>query len=331
MLLLQGFGIRSAYLYAMIHGALLIGIVGHELATFGSEHKERISFIPAYLFTLPIFMCFGVEAVTTVSLNRLRDAEDQTLDIFTPLTGRMGKDAPGEFIVATISSACGLTFFPPLTPMFHRLSRRSQRITIVLLLLATAIVAGVFTNPNWKTYDSMHPKRAGVQYTYNVSLPTVTRLTAQHTTGLETANLAFMDSGPEFDFVAAVHERYGTEAPVVETVMNKNNTDWDVLYPISSFLKTFRFTLPPTEPSFTWPEMGISVKESSKTAGVRDLQIRLDFVSRTHSSKLIPIRPAWSGPCWHSMPRLSTGHSISPHPKDTSDITSKLPQQWMTL
>lgn len=169
MLLLQGFGIRSAYLYAMIHGALLIGIVGHELATFGSEHKERISFIPAYLFTLPIFMCFGVEAVTTVSPKRLRDADNQTLDIFTPLTGRMGKDAPGEFIVATISSACGLTFFPPLTPMFHRLSRRSQRITIVLLLLATAIVAGVFTNPNWKTYDSMHPKRAGVQYTYNVS------------------------------------------------------------------------------------------------------------------------------------------------------------------
>jgi hypothetical protein len=140
-----------------------------------------------------------------------------------------------------------------------------------------------------------------------------------------------MDSGPEFDFIAAVRERYGTDSPVVETVMNKNNTDWDVLYPISSFLKTFRFVLPPTEPSFAWPEMGISVKESSKISGVRDLQIRLDFVSCTQSSKLISIRPAWSGPCWHSMPRLSTGHSISPHPRDTSDITSKLPQRWMTL
>jgi hypothetical protein len=26
----------------------------------------------------------------------------------------------------------------------------------------------VFAGPWWKSYDAMHPKRAGVQYTYNV-------------------------------------------------------------------------------------------------------------------------------------------------------------------
>lgn len=85
-----------------------------------------------------------------------------------------------------------------------------------------------------------------------------------------------MDSGPEFDFVDALHARYGTDQPVEKTIMNKANPDWDVLYPVSSFLDTYRFNLPQTP--FEWPSMGIQVNETVK-GDVRVVDLSLDFVS----------------------------------------------------
>jgi len=102
-------------------------------------------------------MVLAIEAVTS------------TLDIFTPLTGRTGKEAPSEIIVAVISSIISLIFFPSVIPLFHRLSRRSQRYTLISLAALTVAVIAVFAGPFWETYDFMHPKRMGMQYNYNVS------------------------------------------------------------------------------------------------------------------------------------------------------------------
>lgn len=81
----------------------------------------------------------------------------------------MGKDAPAEFIIATISSICTIIFTPPLLPLFHRFSRPAQRRVLGALGIFTVAVIVLFAGPWWNTYDSMHPKRAGFQYTYNVS------------------------------------------------------------------------------------------------------------------------------------------------------------------
>lgn len=79
----------------------------------------------------------------------------------------MGKAAPSEFIIASISAGVCFVFFPPLIPLFHRISHRSQRRVILFLALATlSAFAFLVSGP---TYDSMHPKRVGVQYAYNVS------------------------------------------------------------------------------------------------------------------------------------------------------------------
>jgi hypothetical protein len=80
-----------------------------------------------------------------------------------------------------------------------------------------------------------------------------------------------MDSGPEYDFVQALHERYGTDSPV-------QDPDWDVLYPISSFLDTYRFELPVND--FVWPRADFSV-QSSIGDGTRKLDLRLNFVRLT--------------------------------------------------
>jgi len=163
MLLLQWVGIRSAYIYAIIAVSLLVCIMGSEM----TSKPKTVGFGWGYIGSLPLFVFFAVEAITT------------TLDIFTPLTGRIGKDAPAEFIIATLASVVGMIFFPPFIPMFHRLSRAGQRRAIVSLLLVSASVMALFASPYWSVYDSMHPKRAGVQYTYNVSAH-CSRLTVAH-------------------------------------------------------------------------------------------------------------------------------------------------------
>lgn len=183
MLLLQAFGVRSAYLFAVFTSVQLISLVGNEVG-IASGRVGQVSFTWAYGFTMMAFAVLGVEGLTTVSdptafRHRLTigpghfHSPDGQVSYppFTDATTyiRMGKEAPAEFIIATLASASGFTFFPNLVPLFHRLSRPSQRRTILALAFITITTVALFAGPWWKTYDSMHPKRAGVQYTYNVS------------------------------------------------------------------------------------------------------------------------------------------------------------------
>ena len=155
MLALQTVHIRSAYLFAVLLGVLLIGATGNALA--GDRNKSRMDLTWSYGTTLPVFMFLGVEAITTV------------LDIFVPLTGRMGTVAPGEIIVASISASLVTVFWPVCAPLFHRLSPRIQRQLLLVLLLATFSMMAIFAGPYANGYDSMHPKRTAIQYIYNVS------------------------------------------------------------------------------------------------------------------------------------------------------------------
>lgn len=66
MLLLQSFGIRSAYLFAVITVIQLISLLGNE-AGRGSGRKGLVSFSWAYGFTMTAFTALGVEGLTTVS------------------------------------------------------------------------------------------------------------------------------------------------------------------------------------------------------------------------------------------------------------------------
>ena len=87
-----------------------------------------------------------------------------------------------------------------------------------------------------------------------------------------------MDRGPTLRFVQSLHDRYGAPGAGIEaTTITKRDTDWDVLFPLSSFLETYKFELPTVD--FSWPEMGMKVKELGWSEGVRRLEIHLDFVS----------------------------------------------------
>jgi hypothetical protein len=81
----------------------------------------------------------------------------------------MGKDAPSEFIIATLSVVVAFMMAPPIVPLFHRLPRRNQLQGLILLAVLQTSIVLFMISPAWSPYDEMHPKRIALQYHYNVS------------------------------------------------------------------------------------------------------------------------------------------------------------------
>ncbi|KAL7420634.1 hypothetical protein Q5752_004585 [Cryptotrichosporon argae] len=252
MILLQLVGVRSAYLMALLAGIMAAGAVGGMVARLVG--LESVAFGWQYVLATASVITLGVEAFTL------------TLDIFVPLTGRMGKTAPTEFIIATITSACSLVFAPTAAPLFARLTRRTQIRVLWSLVLGLALVLGVFLGPWWSPYDATHPKRMAVQYTYN------------HTSAEHTAHLAFMDTPLNAELVAAFHARYAApDAPLTRTTLTPNESDWDTLYPVSSFLDTYRWPLEPRthDLAFAWPAVKVEARRQ-REGEVVHLNLRFD-------------------------------------------------------
>jgi hypothetical protein len=81
----------------------------------------------------------------------------------------MGKDAPSEIIIATLSVGVAFIMAPPIVPLFHRIPRRNQLQTLVVIGFVQAAIVLFMVSPAWSPYDEMHPKRIALQYHYNVS------------------------------------------------------------------------------------------------------------------------------------------------------------------
>lgn len=155
MVLLQLFRIRSAYLFFNVAATGLVLLACSEAVAIARGRYHHVSFTFGYFAWTATSMIFAVEGTTAF------------LDIFVPLTGRMGKEAPTEIIIAVLSAFCTYVFMPTLVPFFHRWSRDTQRRMILVLLFASTLTIAIFAS--WMPYDAEHPKRIGVQYMYNVS------------------------------------------------------------------------------------------------------------------------------------------------------------------
>lgn len=265
-LLMQSFRIRSAYLFAGLASVLILGAVCSEFAriAFGTR---GIHFTLGYIIPLVIFTAFGIEAFTTVSLvtDKTSYLLYQTLDIFVPLTGRMGKDAPTEWIIATITAFCTAVFYPIFVPLFARASPRGQRFALGGLFWVTLTVGMLFSSSVWSPYDAMHPKRMGVQYMYN------------HTSGEHSAHLAFMDRHANVRYAEEFHEQFGPGTELTRTVMDDYNSDWDTLYPVSSFLDTYRFPLPAARANgFSWPAVQYNASRTLQDDGNTHIELTID-------------------------------------------------------
>ncbi|KAF8934516.1 hypothetical protein BGZ47_010347 [Haplosporangium gracile] len=147
------------------------------------------------------------------------------LDMFIPLTGRIGVDAPVDHIVAVLSGFVTFVFCPPLLAFAHRFGRKVLK-RIVLTLLAFHLIIVLLSSAIMSPYDELHPKRVFVQHVRNM------------VSGESVLYLAHADPGP-------FYEPYVTE---VETMFNAkstfrtasdNPTDWNAIYPFNQFLESY--------------------------------------------------------------------------------------------
>ncbi|GAC98044.1 hypothetical protein PHSY_005632 [Pseudozyma hubeiensis SY62] len=239
---MNAFGIGSAYLMALASLTFTVVTTLNDLALVGMGPIEEKLVAPdnrvsAYIYPLMTIVpgVLGVEGIVSF------------LDLFVPLTGRMGEISPADHIIATITAVLTFLTLPFAIPLAHRYTSENLKRTILALLGITAAVMAVFASPAWKPFDAAHPKRLFVHQVENI-----------------TSNEWFMNVGsadPAPGFKALSNELQSqlglpTESQASLMEMNDYNPDFDILYPVSAFLTPYKFQLPA-------PPAGFSTKYAS--------------------------------------------------------------------
>ncbi|OJT03270.1 hypothetical protein TRAPUB_6137 [Trametes pubescens] len=154
------------------------------------------------------------------------------LEVFVPLTGRIGEEAPAEHIIAIIVSATGSFTLSLTVPFMSRFSQRTLVRSVTLLTMITGLTMAVFSMRS--PFDSMHQKRLFVIHMENITSE------EQH------LHIAAADGAPGFHSLAAdIAKAFSTpDVTPTSVIMNDWNSDWDTVYPFSAFLTPYKFDLP---------------------------------------------------------------------------------------
>lgn len=81
-------------------------------------------------------------------------------------TGRIGREAPAEHIIASLVAVCGAYIFPLVAPFAQRFGGNTVLQIVVLLNLTTAISIAVFSSRS--PFDKLHQRRLFVLDSVNV-------------------------------------------------------------------------------------------------------------------------------------------------------------------
>ncbi|KAG1897160.1 uncharacterized protein F5891DRAFT_1050672 [Suillus fuscotomentosus] len=193
-----------------------------------------------------------------------------TLVVFVPLTGRIGSEAPAEYIIASIVAILGSYTLNFTMPFVHRFDLPVLRKAVTILLLVVGVVMAVFARK--EVFDRDHQKRLFVLHKEDLN----TR--EQH------LHIAAADGAPGFDdLVHDITAHFGASGmPPKAIVMDDWNSDWDTLYPFSAFLSPYKIDLPldpaydapwPPEEQFTVSAVNDTFDESK---GTRTMTLKID-------------------------------------------------------
>ena len=229
LLIMNAFSIGSAYLMALASVTCLAATTINDFLFYSFGEIEEKSYAPdnrvskyTYFVLSIIPSIVGVEGLASF------------LDLFVPLTGRMGEISPADNIIATIVSVLTFLCLPSAIPLAHRYGGAQLKKAIGVLIGLSVVIAAIFASPAWKPFDEMHPKRLFVHQVENI------------TSGEWFMNMGAADPAPGFGQLAnEVQKVLGREGEVaVLKEMNEYNPDFDVLYPVSDFLTPYKFQLP---------------------------------------------------------------------------------------
>ncbi|GBE89509.1 Putative endoplasmic reticulum metallopeptidase [Sparassis crispa] len=188
-----------------------------------------------------------------------------TLDVFVPLTGRMGQEAPAEHIIASIVAFTGGYSLPLAIPFVHRFSHRMLARMVILMSVLTAVMMVAFSMRS--PFDAMHQKRLFVIHMENVTSE------EQH------LHVAAADGAPGFDVLAqSIARDFGVEGmDPTSVILNSWSNYWESMYPFSEFLTPYKFDLPLKPDYLVAPEHDFTITAANDTidaaAGTRSLTL----------------------------------------------------------
>ncbi|GAA5972745.1 hypothetical protein JCM11641_003001 [Rhodosporidiobolus odoratus] len=224
-------GVGSSYLFAIGAVGALVALVVNDYIVMGERRDKKVHLM-VYVIGQSLPLLLGVEGIIGF------------LDLFVPLTGRLGADAPVDHIIASLVGGVGFLTIPMLLPFLHRYGSSFTARFSLLLTFLTAFSLGTFTRPSWGPYDAAHPKRLLCLFMENAT-----------TTPPEFhLHVATTDGMPFEGLVERATRGLVAEGEVpMPTVADELSVDWDIIYPVSQFLTTYKVPLPPISPSYTSP------------------------------------------------------------------------------
>ncbi|RDB27664.1 putative endoplasmic reticulum metallopeptidase 1 [Hypsizygus marmoreus] len=194
------------------------------------------------------------------------------IEVFVPLTGRIGADAPADNLIATIVSAIGTLALPLAVPFAHRFGPRALKHGVVWTSMITVVVMAVFSMR--VPFDDMHQKRVFILHSENVT---------SHEHHL---HIAAADGAPGFELLASeivnqfAPAANGSAVSLELEIMDDYNSDWDPLYPFSAFLTPYKVPLA-VDPGYVSP--WIAPENKFSISALNDVK---DFAAGTRSLTL---------------------------------------------
>ncbi|THH08417.1 hypothetical protein EW146_g8997 [Bondarzewia mesenterica] len=238
-----------------------------------------------YMTALPLFFALlldhvftggsGPVSLWTYALGQLTPLLTGTqlictvFDVFVPLSGRTGREAPAEHIIASLVAITGSYTLPLVLPFSHRYGPRMLLRAVLFLAALTVAVIAIFAGR--EPFDALHQKRLFVLSSENV-------VTHERYLHIGTA-----DGAPGFDTLVneIAAEFGGVGVAAVQEEMNDWNGDWDILYPFSAFMSPYRIPLS-AEPGYV-SSFAPGGKEEFLVEAVNDF---IDEQARTRSLTL---------------------------------------------
>ncbi|CAO1635451.1 unnamed protein product [Sympodiomycopsis kandeliae] len=259
---MNAFSIGSAYLFGLGAVTILLAICVNDFAIIGWGNIElkQVPVNRRVHWSLYFIMAFVPAIVGTEGLTSF-------LDLFTPLVGRTGEVSPADHLLASIVSFLSFLCFPFLFPLSHRFGTKFLGRAIIFFLSLTIAAIAIYASPAMKPFDALHPKRLFTHQVHNL------------TSGEWYMNLGSADPAPSkiiqslADGLQAEFGLPGEKASLQQ--MTKYNPDFDILYPVSSFITPWKFRLP--RPDY---EAG---SDKSLTRWTSDATPGQNFIIRSHS------------------------------------------------
>ncbi|KAG0230894.1 hypothetical protein BGW42_000616 [Actinomortierella wolfii] len=210
------YGLASSFVVAMIALSLTVGLLYNQrrtaMWTKDGPEVHHVDYSTYFVATL-------------VPTSYLSYMIFSLFDLFIPLTGRTGVDAPVDLMVAVLTGFVFFSYCTPAIALSHRFGRKTMRWMAAFMLLAHVVILLV-TSIALSPFDKMHPKRVFVQHLRNM------------TSGESKLYIAHADPGAFYDpYVTDLEKVFGVESSYRSGASNP--TDWHSIYPFNQFLDSY--------------------------------------------------------------------------------------------